>query len=191
MYIGRIGSQPGGAIDRLSLVKNPANRGNFYSCGRNFCGIDQLLRRVTAPVLVPLEKFYRAEPERWSYFTPEAITDLSGDFLRNRPNRLLTLNHAEEAADMQMDIVESWVSKEILNGYPIGTWFATMQILDDGLWRAINNGEYGGMSIEAMLKEEKVMDLPKDPNLLVESMNGLDKLIQREIAADIVEPNIL
>lgn len=147
----------------VSLVENPAIEENFVYFSQDerqsLKFQDDEKHVVLGPVMIPNKPIYRyyKDQEFEVVFEPEVIEQMAFDFLKNKRESDITLDHETDVNEVS--VVESWLKtsesdKSNAYGYnlPIGTWFVSMKVNNIDLWQKIKSGEVKGFSIESLLE---------------------------------------
>lgn len=147
----------------VSLVENPAIEENFVYFSQDERQAlkfqDDEKHVVLGPVMIPNKPIYRyyKDQEFEVVFEPEVIEQMAFDFLKNKRESDITLDHETDVNEVS--VVESWLKtsesdKSNAYGYnlPIGTWFVSMKVNNIDLWQKIKSGEVKGFSIESLLE---------------------------------------
>ena len=174
-------------VSRLSLVENPATKDNITWCSYEYCGIDIERRTIKSKIMVPLQKIYRNDPERFYYFPLDVV--------KNEVQKLLektiefSVNH-EESTVAGIVLVESYATDVWMEDSTKGTAFVVLRIDNEAVWQDILSGKYKGVSLEAIAEEELVATIPNDPILAMEVIENLPQSIQQEVFSDYKEADV-
>ena len=164
-----------GTIDRISLVKEPAN--NSFICSETSCSIDG--NSITVLVLSADNKVYREEKEgveaRFIYFNSEKVSELAHEFIRGGSAGKLSISHQENSTD-KIQLQESYVVD--------GDWFIKLE-LDSELMDSVKKDDYRGVSIEMLATEETVIDITKDTDKLIADAKALDIKSRAEVFGEL------
>jgi len=151
MKLKRLGKSVGEV--KLSLVKYPAIQENFIALSDDSDVFTIALaeekgdqRIITGPALVPNKWMERVKSNCHLYATPSDVRDFAHKFLQYS---LYNTEHSEDTTALRP--LESWISRidnELGFNVPKGTWFMSLSVEDDELWKDIKTGKYRGFSIE-------------------------------------------
>lgn len=124
------------------ITKADNGQANFSTCGR-IVKKDAENHFVTGVVYEPL-----AEDAHGNFMTEEEITKAAYYFVKNGSK--VDLQHSFEPMDGAA-VVESWIAKSDfdVDGETIkkGTWLMTVEISDEEIWKAVENGDLTGFSM--------------------------------------------
>lgn len=154
-----------GELYAISLVEDPAMESDFVALSKHKAKIqlENEKRMVTGAALIPNKPIYRNQNgnEYYMTFDEASIEKLSQNFMEYI--HWVTVDHKEAVDDVV--VVESWIKtsendKSVALGLnePIGTWFVSMKVNNDGIWNQIKNGEYKGFSIEAIVNLDEIIN---------------------------------
>lgn len=174
-------------VYKISFVEDPAIEQSFVYFGKEkpvYVSFENEERRlVYSPVLIPSFPIYRryGNEEFNVVFEASAIEQLAHNYLRDGFQREWSRDHESDIKGVTT--VESWIKtsqedKSIALGLnpdlPIGTWFIAASIQSDEVWKAIKEGNWTGISIEALvtLDDNKLAkeDMAKEENVKLETI---------------------
>ena len=173
----------------LSLVENPAIEANwvFFNNQKevHFATIDEDKRTIVAPVLIPDKKIYRIDERTGKeynvFLTAETIEKLAQNYLKKGYQEKATYEHSENI-DGDVTVVESWISKSSTKdksslyfnrAFPVGTWFVTMKVNDEKLWKDyVKTGKVKAISVE-MLVGHKLVKAAAELELMAKNIEEL------------------
>lgn len=197
----------------VSLVEDPAIQTNFVFFSKesddskpsikkeihNLQTVDKEKRIVMGPALVPEQLILRKDKEKdemfYGVFGKEQIRKASEQFMKNKYNDSVTLNHLSKVN--KVTVVENWIvedtkqDKSSLYGYtvPEGTWMMSMKIEDDTLWdEFVRTGEVKGFSIEAQLsrkirkQKQKFNNTQFNNNIMTDRVKTLVSMLNEELS---------
>ena len=178
------------AIDAISLVNSPAIEQDFVFFGKEknnltFAKVDEEKRMLVSPALIPLKNIFRYDPntdsEYYVYFSKETVRKASELYLKHNNHHKATYEHQDRVSGVLT--VESWIKegdmdKSKLYGYdlPDGTWFVSMKITNDELWKKVKEGELKGLSIEGYFTD-KMSKLSEKAPTDAEILSALNEII--------------
>lgn len=164
-------------IEVLSFVGSPATEDNINLCSYEYCGIDHSTQTVKAKIMIPYQKIYREDPERYYYFDKALIKETSFSILNNPPQ--FSIGHSTEKLNKEdVSIYELYQDNDS------GILMVTLKINNEELWQGITSGIYNGISLEAVSKEILVANLPDNNILALEVLQGLESELARELMLD-------
>lgn len=174
----------------ISLVENPAIESKWIAMNETkkilYYEFDK--QEITGAALIPDKKIFRRDENGMEYnivWDKETIKQAAISFFKNSKGiTKTTLEHSEESTK-GIILFESWIKESesdksvslFSENFPIGTWFVTMKVLKDNIWKDIKAGKYQGFSIEAFIMEKLVSD--KRPKLQLSKEQNLDKLLTK------------
>jgi uncharacterized protein YaiE (UPF0345 family) len=159
-------------VSFISLVESPATEEHWIAMTKQDNTINLSMnedkRIITGAVLIPDQEIYRVL-ETGEEFTisydAKCIEKVSIDFFKKmRGINNTTIEHNKHTPDIT--IYESWIkttendkSNDLLKkDYKLGTWFITMKIEDEQLWKNIKEGKQNGFSIEGIFDLQPIED---------------------------------
>lgn len=114
---------------------------------------DNLKKEITAPVLVPEQVDYDGH-----IYSEEEVLKACRNYTDNCNK--MSLQHKFPLGDDTVEFVEHYVTPaDMTIGEELvkkGTWLATMRIKDDNLWKAVEDKQFTGFSIQATATTTKV-----------------------------------
>ena len=183
-------------VYKISFVEDPAIEQSFVYFGKEkpvYVSMESDEKRmVYSPVLIPSFPIYRRmEDEEFNVvFEASAIEQLAHNYLRDGFQREWSRDHESDIKGVTT--VESWIKtsqedKSIALGLdpdlPIGTWFIAASIQSDDVWKTIKEGNWTGISVEALitLDENKIekQDMAKEENVQLETVEVNEGFWQR------------
>lgn len=120
-------------------------------------------RIVVGPAMIPDLKIFRKDSKGNPYhvfFSSETIKMIAEKYMKNKYIDNNDTNHDGEAAK-DVYVIESWI-KESENdkstdfGYgdlPVGTWFVSMKVKNDEVWKQVKDGKLNGFSVSGYFEE--------------------------------------
>jgi hypothetical protein len=124
---------------------------------------DDEKRIVVGAAMVPDLKIFRKDKQGnpyHVYFSAETIKMIAEKYMRNKYIDNNDTEHNGKAAN-DVYVVESWIKEDEQdksNKYgfadlPIGTWFVSMKVRNDEVWRRIKSKELNGFSVSGYFEE--------------------------------------
>jgi hypothetical protein len=124
---------------------------------------DEEKRIVVGPAMVPDLKIYRQTKTGDPYyvtFKEDTIRMIADKYMRNKYIDNNDTEHNGKAAD-DVYVYESWIKedeqdKSTKYGFgdlPIGTWFVSMKVRNDEVWKRIKAKELNGFSVSGFFEE--------------------------------------
>ena len=124
---------------------------------------DDEKRIVVGAAMVPDLKIFRKDKKGnpyHVYFSAETIKMIAEKYMRNKYIDNNDTEHNGKAAN-DVYVVESWIKEDEedkSNKYgfadlPIGTWFVSMKVRNDEVWRRIKSKELNGFSVSGYFEE--------------------------------------
>jgi hypothetical protein len=151
-------------IDAVSVVENPAIESDFVALKKHqveLKTVNDEKRLLMGAALIPDKQIYRknGEDEYYIYFSKDTIRKASQLFLKKSNQNNATIEHQRKIDGMS--VVESWVKeseqdKSTMYGFnhPNGTWYITMKVENDEVWKEVKKGNIKGFSIEGYFAEK-------------------------------------
>jgi hypothetical protein len=154
----------------ISLVSDPALEEHWIVLNKQkpkikieCAKIDEDKRLLIAPALIPDKQIFRLDEKGsdfYVWFSRTTIKKASELFLQRSHHQDATLEHANSVKGIS--VVESWVKefeidKSVKYGFehlPVGTWFVTMKIENDDIWKMVKEGVVKGFSIEGYFTDK-------------------------------------
>ena len=181
-----------GVLEAISLVEEPAIEMDFLYFEKNQNVLyfqDDEKHIITGAAMVPDKLIYRNDglEEFYGFFTKESIRKCAFQFLKEKRNDKMTLNH--ESPIEGVYVIESWIvdnpemdkSKELGLNVPLGTWMISMKVENEEVWQDIKEGRAKGFSIEGFFglnkKEKPLLELIHEA-VIAEDLDLIKKLLQ-------------
>lgn len=152
----------------ISLVEDPAIDEYWVALSKEkkqlkFAKVDEDKRLLIAPALVPNKHIFRMAEDGSDYyvwFSQETIKKASELYMQRNHLQSTTLEHEKDIDGLC--VVESWIKespidKSVKYGFehcPIGTWFVTMKVENDAVWKKVKEGDVLGFSIEGFFTDK-------------------------------------
>ena len=120
-------------------------------------------KMVIGPAMIPdlniLRKDMFGNPY-YVFFSAETIKMIAEKYMRNKYIDNNDTNHDGKAVS-DVYVVESWIkeyeedksNKYGYNDLPVGTWFVSMKVRNDEVWKKVKNGELKGFSVSGFFEE--------------------------------------
>jgi hypothetical protein len=120
-------------------------------------------RIVIGPAMIPDLKIFRKDSKGnpyYVYFSSETIKMIAEKYMKNKYIDNNDTNHDGEAAK-DVYVIESWIKdsendKSTDYGYsdlPVGTWFVSMKVKNDEVWKQVKEGKLNGFSVSGYFEE--------------------------------------
>ena len=124
---------------------------------------DEEKRIVVGPAMIPDLKIFRKDKKGnpyYVYFSSETIKMIAEKYMRNKYIDNNDTQHDGRAVK-DVYVFETWIKesdedKSTKYGYgdlPIGTWFVSMKIKNDNVWRQVKEGKLNGFSVSGYFEE--------------------------------------
>ena len=124
---------------------------------------DEEKRIVVGPAMIPDLKIFRKDKKGnpyYVYFSAETIKMIAEKYMRNKYIDNNDTQHDGRAVK-DVYVFETWIKesdedKSTKYGYgdlPIGTWFVSMKIKNDNVWRQVKEGKLNGFSVSGYFEE--------------------------------------
>jgi len=124
---------------------------------------DDEKKMVVGPAMIPDLKIIRKDMfgnPYYVFFSAETIKMIAEKYMRNKYIDNNDTNHDGKAVS-DVYVVESWIkeydedksNKYGYNDLPVGTWFVSMKVRNDDVWKKVKNGELKGFSVSGFFEE--------------------------------------
>ena len=144
---------------------------------------DDEKKMVVGPAMIPDLKIFRKDMfgnPYYVFFSAETIKMIAEKYMRNKYIDNNDTNHDGKAVS-DVYVVESWIKEDKEDksnkyGYsdlPVGTWFVSMKVRNDEVWKKVKNGELKGFSVSGFFEE--IADFAKEHMFLQEVVKILNK----------------
>ena len=127
---------------------------------------DEDKRIIIGAAMVPHKMIHRYDSLGnlyYVFFSRETIKKMADKFLRQRKTDETSVEHdGRKLGADKVYITESWVSEDPIKdksaayGFelPVGTWFVSMKVEDENVWKQIKNKTLNGFSVEGLFAEK-------------------------------------
>ncbi len=152
----------------ISLVEDPAMEEHWIALNKQkkalqFAQVDEDKRLLIAPALIPEKQILRLAEDGsdfYVWFSKQTIKKASELFLQRKHQQDATFEHNHSINGLS--VVESWVKefeidKSVKYGFdhlPVGTWFVTMKVDNEDVWKQVKEGVVKGFSIEGYFTDK-------------------------------------
>lgn len=138
-----------------SIDKNNMSKQRFAT--------DDEKRIVIGPAMIPDLKIFRKDSKGnpyYVYFSSDTIKMIAEKYMRNKYIDNNDENHNGKAVS-DVYVVESWIKEDVQDksskyGYsdlPVGTWFVSMKVRNDEVWKKVKEGYLNGFSVSGYFEE--------------------------------------
>jgi hypothetical protein len=133
-----------------------------------FSVIDEEKKIIVGAAMVPNKMIHRYDDLGnlyYVFFSKESIKKMADKFLKEKRTDETSIEHnGLKLGSDKVYITESWVSEDPIydksNKYgfelPAGTWFVSMKVNDDKVWKLIKEKALTGYSVEGLFAEKSV-----------------------------------
>jgi hypothetical protein len=153
-----------GGLSALSWAESKINSFEKEQMSRQKFATDEEKRIIIGPAMVPDLKIFRKDREGNPYhvfFSAETIKMIAEKYMRNKYIDNNDENHNGTAVK-DVYVIESWIKEDQQDksnkyGYedlPIGTWFVSMKVKNDEVWKKVKSGDLAGFSVSGWFSEE-------------------------------------
>ena len=127
---------------------------------------DEDKRIIIGAAMVPHKMIHRYDSLGnlyYVFFSRETIKKMADKFLRQKRTDETSIEHdGRKLGADKVYITESWVSEDPLKdksaayGFelPVGTWFVSMKVEDEQVWKQIKDKSLNGFSVEGLFAEK-------------------------------------
>jgi hypothetical protein len=153
-----------GGLTALSWAESKVNSFKKNEMSIQKFAIDSEEKRIViGPAMVPDLRIYRKDKEGnpyHVYFSTETIRMIAEKYMRNKYIDNNDENH-DGTAVKDVYVIESWIKEDEQDksnkyGYedlPVGTWFVSMKVKNDDVWKKVKAGELNGFSVSGYFEE--------------------------------------
>jgi hypothetical protein len=138
-----------------SIDKNNMSKQRFAT--------DDEKRIVIGPAMIPDLKIFRKDAKGnpyYVYFSSDTIKMIAEKYMRNKYIDNNDENHNGKAVS-DVYVIESWIKEDVQDksskyGYsdlPVGTWFVSMKVKNDEVWKKVKEGYLNGFSVSGYFEE--------------------------------------
>ena len=160
---------------KLESIRNNMSKQKFQT--------DDEKKMVVGPAMIPDLKIFRKDMfgnPYYVFFSAETIKMIAEKYMRNKYIDNNDTNHDGKAVS-DVYVVESWIKEDKedksnkygYNDLPVGTWFVSMKVRNDEVWKKVKNGELKGFSVSGFFEE--IADFAKEHMFLQEVVKILNK----------------
>jgi len=151
-----------GGKSALSWAKSKINQEEKMS--KQYFKIDNEEKRIVlGPAMIPDMKIFRKDAlgnPYYVFFSAETIKMIAEKYMRNKYTDNNDQMHDGKAV-RDVYVVESWIKEDESDksskyGYestPIGTWFVSMKVKNDEIWKKVKEGQLNGFSVSGFFEE--------------------------------------
>jgi hypothetical protein len=149
-----------------------------------FSVIDEEKKIIVGAAMVPNRMIHRYDDLGnlyYVFFSKESIKKMADKFLKEKRTDETSIEHnGLKLGSQKVFITESWVSEDPIYdkshkyGFelPEGTWFVSMKVNDDKVWKLIKDKALTGYSVEGLFAEKSVFSKED------EQINQITKLLK-------------
>ena len=152
-----------GGKSALSWAESKINSIEREKMSKQRFQTDDDKRIVLGPAMIPDQKIFRKDRNGdpyYVYFTAETIKMIAEKYMRNKYLDNNDQMHDGKAVS-DVYVFESWIkeseedksSKYGYNDLPIGTWFVSMKVKNEDVWKKVKAGELNGFSVSGFFEE--------------------------------------
>jgi hypothetical protein len=136
-----------------------------------FSVIDEEKKIIVGAAMVPNRMIHRYDDLGnlyYVFFSRESIKKMADKFLKEKRTDETSIEHnGLKLGNQKVFITESWVSEDPIYdkshkyGFelPAGTWFVSMKVNDDKVWKLIKDKALTGYSVEGLFAEKSVFSM--------------------------------
>ena len=171
-----------GGKSALSWAESKINQAEKMS--KQHFQTDDDKRIVIGPAMIPDLKIFRKDKQGnpyYVYFSSETIKMIAEKYMKNKYiDNNDEMHNGKAVSDVY--VIESWIKedehdKSTKYGYesmPIGTWFVSMRVKNDEIWKKVKEGQLNGFSVSGFFEE--VADFCKEEIFLQQVANILKNI---------------
>jgi len=140
---------------------------NFNKTHMTF-GFDEDKKIVVGAAMVPNKMIHRYDDLGnlyYVFFSAASIKKMADKFMQQKRTDETSIEHnGKKLGSNKVYIAESWVSDDPIYdkshqygfSLPAGTWFVSMKVNDDNVWKMIKNKSLTGFSVEGLFAEKSI-----------------------------------
>lgn len=163
-----------------TTANNPSSQ-TIKNLGLSKFAVDEEKHIVLGPAMVPDMKIIRRDKMGNYYdvfFSSETIKQIAEKYMKNGFNVANDIDHDGKRTN-DVYVIESWIKEsendkstnfEEYKNLPIGTWFVSMKVNNEEIWKKVKAHELNGFSVSGWFSEE-LTQLDKEHQFLVELAN--------------------
>jgi hypothetical protein len=136
---------------------------NNQNMSKQYFQTDDEKRIVLGPAMIPDMRIFRKDKSGnpyYVYFSSETIKMIAEKYMRNKYTDNNDTQHNGKAVK-DVYVMESWIKEDAedksnkygYNDLPIGTWFVSMKIKNDEIWKQVKDGILNGFSVSGYFEE--------------------------------------
>jgi len=165
-------------VDFIALVDSPAIQSNWMAFNEQkpidlkFKIQDEEKRIVSGYFMIadlPIARLDDSGKVFYCVFRKNTIEKIVNKFMKNGFSSKVNLMHNSNALADGVYVIESIIvdSKrgmkppEWAEKVPDGSWFGSMKVESDEIWKQVQTGEFRGFSVEGLFQHEKEFELPE------------------------------
>jgi len=172
-----------GGTAGIEWAQNKLEEINKTNMSKQKFQTDDEKRMVVGPAMIPDLKIFRRDMmgnPYYVFFGADTIKMIAEKYMRNKYIDNNDTNHDGKAVE-DVYVVESWIKedkedKSTKYGYgdlPVGTWFVSMKVRNDEVWKKVKDGELRGFSVSGFFEE--IADFAREQMFLQEVVKVLNK----------------
>jgi len=165
-------------VDYIALVDSPAIQSNWMAFNEQkkvelkFKIQDEEKRIVSGYFMIADLPIARMDDEGKMFyvvFRKDTIEKIVNKFMRNGFNANINLMHDSNAIANGVYVIESLIidsergikAPDGFEKVPNGSWWGSMRVENDEIWKQVKSGEFKGFSVEGMFGQDKDFELPE------------------------------
>ena len=151
-----------GGKSALSWAESKINQSEKMS--KQYFQIDNEEKRIVlGPAMIPDMKIFRKDAlgnPYYVFFSAETIKMIAEKYMKNKYTDNNDQMHDGKAVK-DVYVIESWIKEDQSDksskyGYestPIGTWFVSMKVKNEEIWKKVKDGQLNGFSVSGFFEE--------------------------------------
>lgn len=165
-------------VDQIALVDSPAIQSNWMAFNKQqpidlkFQIQDEEKRIVSGYFMIADLPIARLDDEGkvfYVVFRKDTIEKIVNKFMKNGFSSKVNLMHNSNALAEGVYVIESIIvdskrgmkAPEWAEKVPDGSWFGSMKVESDIIWKQIKQGEFRGFSVEGLFAQDREFELPE------------------------------
>ena len=165
-------------VEMIALVDSPAIQSNWMAFNEQkpidlkFKIQDEEKRIVSGYFMIadlPIARMDDAGKVFYVVFRKDTIERIVNKFMKNGFSSKVNLMHNSNALAEGVYVIESIIvdskrgmkAPEWAEKVPDGSWFGSMKVDNDEVWKQVQSGEFRGFSVEGLFAQDREFELPE------------------------------
>ncbi len=165
-------------VEMIALVDSPAIQSNWMAFNEQkpidlkFKIQDEEKRIVSGYFMIadlPIARLDDTGKVFYVVFRKDTIERIVNKFMKNGFSSKVNLMHNSNALAEGVYVIESIIvdskrgmkAPEWAETVPDGSWFGSMKVDNDEVWKQVQSGEFRGFSVEGLFAQDREFELPE------------------------------